>query len=136
MFKLLVPLIMVLLNTPTMTEKPTLQIATIEIGTPQIEYEIYEVTAYTANFESTGKHPDHPEYGITASGARVQENHTIACGKDLAFGTQVYIPYFDNVFTCEDRGGAITTGKIDVYMESLDDALSFGRRQLEVQILD
>ena len=95
-----------------------------------------EITAYTAGYESTGKTPDHPAYGITASGAYVQENHTIACGSDYPFGTEIYIPYFDNVYTCEDRGGAITNRHIDVYIEDLDEALKFGRRTLKVKILE
>jgi 3D (Asp-Asp-Asp) domain-containing protein len=102
----------------------------------KIEYEIYEVTAYTAGFESTGKHPDDPMYGITASGEYVKENHTIACGQEHEFGTEIFIPYFDTIFTCEDRGGAITEGKIDVYIPILEDALEFGRRDLEVIVID
>lgn len=99
------------------------------------EYEIYEITAYTAGPESTGKSPGHPAYGITASGEYVRENHTIACPPAIPFGTRVEIPYFDTVFTCEDRGGAITDGKLDVYMADLDEALAFGRRMLDVKIL-
>lgn len=133
MLKILLPLLIAVL-TYTPVEKPTLQIATIEVEVPK--YEVYEVTAYTAGYESTGKRPGDPLYGVTASGAYVKENHTIACPKSMAFGTRIYIPYFDNTFTCEDRGGAITTGKIDVYMPSLQDALDFGRRKLEVLILD
>lgn len=99
------------------------------------QFEKFEVTAYTAGYESTGKHPDDPWYGVTASGAYVQENHTIACPPSMEFGTEIYIPYFDTVFTCEDRGGAITEGKLDVYMERLSDALEFGRRKLEVEVI-
>lgn len=98
----------------------------------KIEHEIYEVTAYTAGHESTGKYPSDPLYGVTASGAYVKENHTIACGPEHEFGTRIYIPYFDNEFECQDRGGAITEGKIDVYIASLSEALEFGRRELEV----
>ncbi len=101
-----------------------------------IEYQIYEVTAYTSGYESTGKRPDHPLYGVTASGAYVQENHTIACGPEHEFGTLIYIPYFDIEFECQDRGGAITEGKLDVYFASLSEALKFGRRQLEVIVRD
>lgn len=70
----------------------------------EIEYKLYEVTAYTAGFESTGKNPGDPLYGVTASGAYVQENLTIACGPEHEFGTRIYIPYFDNEFECQDRG--------------------------------
>lgn len=99
-------------------------------------YEIYEVTAYTANKESTGKSKGDPDYGITASGTVVKNNQTLACPKNMKFGTKVYIPYFDVTFICEDRGGSITDRRLDVYMEDLQDALDFGRRKLEVKVLE
>jgi len=99
-------------------------------------YEVYEVTAYTAGYESTGKTKDHPLYGVTASGKMVQEWHTIACPRSMKFGTRIYIPYFDKEFTCEDRGNAITEGKLDIYIADLDKALQFGRRQIEVMIIE
>lgn len=107
----------------------------------KVEYMTYEVTAYTEGYESTGKRPGDPGYGeVAASGTSyanfeplfVKENHTIACGPEHEFGTEIYIPYFDTTFTCEDRGGAIKEGYIDVYIPSLVDALEFGRRDLEV----
>jgi 3D (Asp-Asp-Asp) domain-containing protein len=94
--------------------------------------ETFEVTAYTAGFESTGKTPDHKAYGITASGKKVEEWHTIACPQSMEFGTKIYIPYFGITFTCEDRGSAITEGKIDIYMANLQDAIQFGRQHLEI----
>ncbi|WP_226035733.1 3D domain-containing protein [Aquibacillus saliphilus] len=100
------------------------------------EYRTFEVTAYSAGVESTGKTPDHPDYGVTASGRTVQRYHTIACPPNMDFGTRVYIPYFDNTYTCFDRGSAITRGKIDVYMKYVEDAREFGRQSLEVKILD
>lgn len=97
---------------------------------------VYEVTAYTAGPESTGKTPSHPAYGITTSGAYVKENHTIACPKELPFGTKIYIPFFDELYVCEDRGGAIKGETLDVYMESVDEAILFGRRKLDIYIFD
>lgn len=120
-------------SVPHVIEMPTQVI--VEIDAPAPEYETFEVTAYTAGPESTGKTEDSPLYGVTASGKYVKENHTLACPRSLPFGTRIEIPYFSNVFTCEDRGGAITEGKLDVYMPDLDDALEFGRRKLDVRIL-
>lgn len=100
------------------------------------DYVVFEVTAYTANYESTGKYPSHPAYGITASGKKAQEGRTLACPKSLPFGTKVHIPYFNKTFICEDRGGAITEGKLDVYMDDLNKAKEFGRRKLKVKVLD
>jgi len=110
-------------------------------GTNRGECRIMEVTAYDLSVESCGKPPGHPEYGITASGKRVREWHTIAAGKGIPFGTQVYIPYFKDkpnggIFTVEDRGGAIKDGRLDVYMESNSECMEFGRQELEVYILE
>lgn len=98
------------------------------------------VTAYDLSFKSCRKYPNHPEYGITASGKKVQAWHTIAAGPELPFGTKVYIPFFKDkpnrgIFTVEDRGSAIKENCIDVYMENNDDCNDFGLRYLEVYIL-
>jgi len=100
-----------------------------------------KVTAYDLSFQSCRKYPDHPEYGITASGTRVKEWHTIAAGPELAFGTRVFIPYFQDkpnkgIFTVEDRGSAIKNGCIDIYMPDYEDCMEFGVRELEVYILN
>ena len=106
----------------------------------EMEFEVFEVTAYTLREEECGKTPDHPEYGITVSGKYVTEWQTIAGPKSIPFGTKVYIPFFkdkpnEGWFVVEDRGDAITEGHFDVYMEDLSEALNFGRRKLEVYIL-
>jgi 3D (Asp-Asp-Asp) domain-containing protein len=101
-----------------------------EFGTP------FTVTAYTAGKESTGKQPGDPGYGVTASGKEVQENRTLACPPSLAFGTKVHIPELNQTYTCEDRGSAITNGRLDVFVADLDDALEFGVKELQVQIME
>lgn len=102
---------------------------------------IMEVTAYDLSYQSCGKHPDHPLYGITASGKYVEEWNTIAAGPELPFGTRVYIPYFKDkpnggIFTVMDRGGGVKNGRLDVYMKSYTECMEFGRRKLEVWVLD
>lgn len=111
----------------------------ISRGTGKIEPVIMRVTAYDLSFASCKKKPDHPEYGITASGEKVQAWHTIAAGPELPFGTKVFIPFFRDkpnkgIFTVEDRGSAIKENCIDVYMESNEDCKNFGLRYLEVYI--
>ncbi|GIN22523.1 3D domain-containing protein [Siminovitchia fordii] len=95
----------------------------------------YEVTAFTSGYESTGKDPGHPDYGKTASGAYVQEGVTIACSPEVPFGTKIKIESI-GVRTCQDRGAAITSGKLDVYMSSLSQAQAFGRQNLKVEFLN
>lgn len=99
------------------------------------EWQVYELTAYTAGYESTGKTPGHPQYGITASGQRVIEMWTIACPPHLSFGTLIFIRELEWVYSCQDRGSAITAGHLDIYMEDLDRALRFGRQSMHVFIL-
>jgi 3D (Asp-Asp-Asp) domain-containing protein len=96
---------------------------------------IYEVTAYTAGLESTGKSPGDPAYGITASGEPVVEGKTAACPPSMAFGTRIHIEGVGER-VCFDRGSAITEGKLDIYMTKVSDARAFGRRSLEVRIID
>lgn len=80
-------------------------------------------TAYTA----TGN--------ATASGVMPQANHTIAAWSGLPFGTKVYIPALDTTFTVEDRGGAVTQGIIDIYMDSYEECIQFGRQNLEAYVV-
>lgn len=98
-------------------------------------YEVFEVTAYTPGIESTGKDKNHPEYKITASGKIAIDGWTIACPKEMEFGTKLYFPKYDRIYICEDRGSAITKGKLDIYMEDLNNALEYGRRFEDVLIL-
>lgn len=93
------------------------------------------VTAYTAGYESTGKSPDHPAYGITASGDKVKRYHTVACPPQIELGTWILIEGVGKR-QCTDRGGAIKGNRFDVYMKYLDDAIKFGRQSLEVVILE
>jgi 3D (Asp-Asp-Asp) domain-containing protein len=93
-----------------------------------------EFTAYTAGYESTQKKKGEAGYGITASGTRVQEGRTLACGKNLPFGTRIEAPSLDISGVCEDRGGAIGPNEVDVYFDDLNDALEFGRKRAEAII--
>lgn len=79
--------------------------------------------------------------GITSSGNRAQEWHTIAAGAGYPIGTVIYIPALANKpnggwFVVEDRGGAISNNKIDIYMGSHAAALSFGRKNLECYVYE
>lgn len=79
--------------------------------------------------------------GITASGAKASPWYTIAASSTFKLGTVVYIPYFQNQpnggwFVVQDRGGAISGNRIDIYMASHSQALGFGRRNLECYIYE
>ena len=94
-------------------------------------------SAYTAS--TCGKKPTDKGYGITASGKRATCWYTVAAGKGYPMGTIIYIPYFKNKpnggwFVVQDRGGAITNNKLDVYMNTYNECMKFGRRNLECYI--
>ncbi|MEC3678177.1 3D domain-containing protein [Bacillus velezensis] len=98
-------------------------------------WQTFEVTAYTSGYSSTGKSRNDADYGITASGERAVEGRTLACPPSLPFGTKVNIEGIGER-VCEDRGGAIQEGHLDLYMTSESEALSFGRRNLSAEITD
>lgn len=94
-------------------------------------------SAYTAS--TCDKSPSDPGYGITASGAKASSWYTVAAGKSYPMGTVIYIPYFKNKpnggwFVVQDRGGAISNAKLDVYMDTYNDCIKFGRQNLECYI--
>jgi len=89
----------------------------------------YKVTAYCACIKCCGK-----TNGITASGTMATANRTIAAPSTFAFGTQVVIN--GQTYTVEDRGGAIQGNRIDVYMNSHSEALAWGVRYLDVEVLN
>ncbi|REK58897.1 MAG: hypothetical protein C6W55_02140 [Thermobacillus sp.] len=87
------------------------------------------LTAYSAGFESTGKTEDHPQYGITASGTKVQEGRTIAVDPDvIPLGWWVYIEGI-GFRRAEDKGSAVKGKKIDIYYDSETKAERFGKKK-------
>ncbi len=89
----------------------------------------YKVTAYCACVRCCGK-----TNGITASGTRATANRTVAAPSTFAFGTKLEIN--GQTYTVEDRGGAIQGNRIDVYMNSHSEALAWGVRYLDVEVLN
>ena len=98
-------------------------------------------TAYDLSFESTGKNPGDPYYGITASGAKAQPGTVAVDPSVIPLGTKLYIASTDGspdygFATALDTGSAIKGYRIDLFMEDNQDALNFGIRQVKVYILD
>ena len=70
--------------------------------------------------------------GVTASGKHATANHTIAADSRYAFGTQMII--LGQVYTVEDRGGAINGNHIDIYFNTHAEALQFGKKTADVYL--
>lgn len=87
---------------------------------------IMETTAYNATVEQCGKAD-----GITASGTYVTEGRTVACN-DFPFGTKLLIG--ENVYVVEDRCGYDNV--VDIYFDDHRDAMSWGKRVMEVTVVE
>ena len=76
--------------------------------------------------------------GITASGNTAEEGKTIGVDPDIIpLGSKVKIVFSDgteHVYRADDTGSAINGNIIDLYMESHEEALVFGRQTCKVYI--
>lgn len=68
--------------------------------------------------------------GKTATGTKPVSGRTLACGPSFR-GKQVFIQGLGKR-VCEDRGGAITDDRIDVYVDTYQEAMQFGKREVTV----
>lgn len=114
------------------TSSPEAIQASVEGITPKVVN--MNTSAYCACAKCTGK-----TNGITSSGAKAKEWYTVAAGSGYPIGTVIYIPALADKpnggwFVVEDRGGAISNNRIDVYMGTHSAAINFGRRNLECYI--
>lgn len=91
---------------------------------------IYKVTAYCSCSKCCGKYSS----GYTASGTKATAGRTVAASSKFAFGTQLSIN--GKTYVVEDRGGAITGNKIDIYMNSHAEALAWGVKYLPVEVIN
>ena len=98
-------------------------------------------TAYDLSYESCGKRPGDPNYGITASGMKAQYGVIAVDPRVIPLGTRLYVDGVDGSWTygycvAGDTGGGIGGNRIDLFYNSRAEALQFGRRQANVYILN
>jgi 3D (Asp-Asp-Asp) domain-containing protein len=96
-----------------------------------------EVTAYCPCTKCCGENAQ----GITASGRDVSYNNSRFVAADtsvLPFHTKLVIPGYHSGATVEviDRGGAIKGNKLDLYFPTHEEALQWGRKFVDVTIVD
>ena len=102
----------------------------VEGITPKVA--TFNTSAYCPCMSCCGK-----TNGITSSGALASQWYTLAAGSVYPIGTVIYIPYFKDKpnggwFVVQDRGGAISSDRLDIFYNSHSSALQFGRRYLEI----
>lgn len=66
--------------------------------------------------------------GVTASGTIPSSGRTVACPHSM-IGKRITIQGIGTRY-CEDTGGAITDGRIDLYVDDIAEAMQFGKRHL------
>ncbi|GAB6257209.1 stationary phase survival protein SpsC [Peribacillus sp. N1] len=104
------------------------------------KYPKHEVlaTGYTAGYESTGKYPESPSYGITYSGVKVKRDLFSTIAADLTvfpLGTILWIPGY-GYGVVADKGGAIKGNHLDLYYETVQDVYeNWGKKTLEVYVV-
>ena len=88
------------------------------------------VTAYCICKQCCGKDPDHPAYGITASGRPAEPFLSVAVDPFLIpLGSTVYMDYGDGYihkFRADDTGSSVAGAKIDVCYPDHETALLHG----------
>jgi 3D (Asp-Asp-Asp) domain-containing protein len=96
-------------------------------------------TGYTAGVESTGKGPNHPEYGITYSGVMVKRDLYSTVAADLnvfPIGTILFIPDY-GFGVVADKGGAIKGNRVDLFFNTVDDVYDqWGKKEIDVYVIE
>ena len=89
----------------------------------------YTATAYCSCEKCCGKWA---KYNKTASGTTPKQGKTIAVDKNvIPLGSKVYIEGYGE-YIAEDTGSTIIGNRIDIYFESHQEALNFGRRKVKL----
>jgi len=130
------------------TLKANSEISTAEASTQSIEDQLdlskypkkkVVATGYTAGVESTGKNPNHPEYGITYSGVMVKRDLYSTVAADLTvfpIGTILFIPGY-GFGVVADKGGAIKGNRVDLFFNTVDDVYNqWGKKEIEVYVIE
>lgn len=102
-------------------------------------------TAYCLCKKCCGKNPDHPAYGVTASGYKItpgiQEKIVAIDPSVVRLGSTVYVQNISGkadygYALAADTGGAIKGNRIDLYIDDHKEALKVGTGYANVYVLD
>jgi 3D (Asp-Asp-Asp) domain-containing protein len=94
----------------------------------------FTVTFYDTCIDCCGKAPDHPAYGITASGAKVRYGVTVAVDPSIIpLGSYIYIEGL-GYFVAQDTGGLVKGKVIDVYVPDHQTGVDLGGKLTGVPV--
>lgn len=106
---------------------------TIGIKTRAGNKRITKVAGRPMQVGATAYHGDK----ITSTGTRPIVGKTIAVDpKVIPYGTRVYIPEFNKIFTAEDCGSLIKGNRIDIFMNSYNECINWGFKQITIYIIE
>lgn len=89
----------------------------------------FTATAYCGCAKCCGK-----STGRTASGTMATQGRTVAMPSSYKFGTKIEIQGMGN-YVVEDRGGAIKGNRIDIFFSNHQSALNFGKRTINLRVV-
>ncbi len=92
-------------------------------------------TAYCSCKKCCGKSPGDKGYGITRSGEKARRGIVAVDTKIIPLGTRLYVEGY-GMAIAGDTGGAVKGNKIDLYMETHEQCLAYGRKEVKVYLLD
>ncbi len=97
-------------------------------------------TAYDLSYESCGKYPGQRGYGITASGMQAAYGVIAVDPSVIPLGTRLYVEAADGSWTygycvAGDTGSGVYGNKVDLFFNTRQEVLNFGRRTATVYIL-
>lgn len=100
-----------------------------------------KATAYDLSVESCGKVPGDIGYGITYSGTKARPGVIAVDRRVIPLGAKVYVESTDGTrdygfAIAEDTGSAIKGNRIDIFIGDRKSALSYGRRNVKVYIIE
>lgn len=95
-----------------------------------------KITHYCICKKCCGKDPDHPAYGITASGKKATPYVTVAVDpKLIPLGSDVLVDYGDGViqaYLAQDTGSGVNGSHIDLCVEDHQTAINLGVKTAKV----
>lgn len=101
----------------------------IETKKDDSEWIKFTATGYCPCSKCCGKNT-----GMTASGKKATANRTVAMSSKYSFGTKIKIKGM-GTYIVEDRGGAIKGNRIDIYFNTHQEALNFGKKTVYIKII-
>ncbi len=103
-------------------------------ATAPMQEEVKRMTVDMTAYSSTEDQTDDSPF-ITASGAHVADG--IVAANFLPLHTRVKIPslYGEKVFVVEDRMNRRYTQRMDIWMETREEAMKFGLKKAEIVVL-